>query len=93
VPLTGEDDASRREEVHMKRHRRNRAFSGTTGPCETFDAACGERATNALKWCEEKYEGEYLEDLRKCIGKHRRQACEDEAYKSYREKVLACVEE
>jgi len=75
----------------MKRHRRNRAVSDGTGPCETYDAACGERVSSVLKWCEEQHEGEYLEDLKRCVGNPRRPECEDEAYKTYREKVLACV--
>jgi len=77
----------------MKRHRRNRAISDGTGPCETYDARCGERASSVLKWCEEKYEGEYIEELKRCTDSARRPSCEDEAYKSYRQKVLECVGE
>lgn len=78
-------------EEHMKRHRRNRAVSDGTGPCETYDAACGERASSVLKWCEEKYKGEYLGERSRCADNPGREDCEAKAYQNYRDKVLACV--
>lgn len=75
----------------MKRHRRNRAVSDGTGPCETYDAACGERANSVLKWCEEKYEGDYVEQRSQCAGRPGRGECEEKAYQTYRDNVLACV--
>ena len=75
----------------MKRHRRNRAVSDGTGPCETYDAACAGRASSLLKWCEEKYEPEYLEERARCAENPHREECEAKAYKAYRDKVLECV--
>jgi hypothetical protein len=77
----------------MKRTRRNRDQHDGTGPCDKYDAACAERTSRVLQWCEEELKEELDEEKQSCSEHPEPEKCKAEAEKQHRQAVLDCVGE
>lgn len=61
------------------------------GPCAKYDASCAERTSSMLLWCEDQFMEDYVSDVAQCPEDGNRKACQEAAYRTYRDQVLTCV--